>query len=76
MSNKEIAIDIINQIPEYKLSYVVDMLNGLKGLLVDNDELNQDTVDAIDEISAMQKNNRGQHFDGSTKEFFEMMAKE
>lgn len=36
MSNRELAIDIINQIPEYKLTYVVDMLNGIKNLLINN----------------------------------------
>lgn len=33
MSDRERAIDIINQIPEYKMIYVVEMLNGLKGLM-------------------------------------------
>lgn len=38
MSNREIAIDIINQIPEYKMTYVVDMLNSIKNLLIEEVE--------------------------------------
>lgn len=35
MSNREIAKNIIDSLPEYKLTYIIDMLNGLKGLLED-----------------------------------------
>ncbi len=71
MSDRERAIDIINQIPEYKMIYVIEILNGLKGVM--GDTINEETADAINEVSVMQKDNSGQHFDGSTKEFFEMM---
>lgn len=30
MSNREIAIDLINHIPEYKLTYLISFLKGLK----------------------------------------------
>lgn len=73
MSNKEIAIDIINQIPEYKLVYVVDVL---KDFLSDNKELNKDTIDAIEETTDMQENGKGQHYEGSTKDFFKMLMNE
>ena len=35
MSNREIAKNIIDSLPEYKLTYIIDVLNGLKGLLED-----------------------------------------
>lgn len=38
MSNREIAINIINEIPEYKLSYVIDILKGIKNLIVEEVE--------------------------------------
>lgn len=38
MSNREIAINIINQIPEYKLAYVVDMLESVKNLIIEEVE--------------------------------------
>ncbi len=34
MSNREMAIDIINQIPESNMLYVVNMLNSVKNLLI------------------------------------------
>lgn len=45
MSNKEKAIDIINQIPEYKLIYVIDVLNGIKNMLTDVEETEPDEWD-------------------------------
>ncbi len=45
MSNKELAINIINQIPEYKLTYVVDVLNGIKNMLIDVEEVEPDEID-------------------------------
>ena len=71
MSNKELAIDIINKIPECKLPYVIEMLNGLKGLL-DNDltEVNPDEWD-LKMISEAEKIN-----DGTTMSFEELLEKD
>lgn len=30
MSNREIAIDLINQIPDYKMAYIVSFLKGFQ----------------------------------------------
>lgn len=38
MSNREKAITIINQIPEYKLTYVIDILNSIKNMLIEEIE--------------------------------------
>ena len=43
MSNKEIAMNIINQIPEYKLTYVINMLEGIRGLITE--EVEPDDLD-------------------------------
>ena len=32
MSNKEMAVNIINQIPEQNMPYVIEILNGLKNI--------------------------------------------
>lgn len=45
MSNKEMAINIINQIPEYKLAYVVDVLNSIKNMITDVEEVEPDEID-------------------------------
>lgn len=60
MSNRELAINIIDQIPEYKLNYVVDVLNGIKNMILDDDInsgiSNSETLAAIKEVEDMQKN--------------------
>lgn len=58
MSNRELAINIINQIPEYKLIYVVDVLNGIKNMLDDIEEVEPDEID-LAMISEAEKINDG-----------------
>ncbi len=71
MSNRELAIDIINQIPEYKLTYVIDMLNGLKGLLIsDIEEVEPDEWD-LKMIAEAEKVN-----DDTTVSLEELLAKD
>lgn len=52
MSNREIAINIINEIPEYKLSYVIDILNGIKNLIVEEVEPDEWDLKMIAEAEA------------------------
>ncbi|MCM1387140.1 MAG: hypothetical protein NC231_07425 [Bacillus sp. (in: Bacteria)] len=68
MSNKEQIIQLINNIPDYKLTYVVDMLNSIKDLLVE--EVAPDEWD-LQMIEDAKKNN-----DGATVTFEELLAKE
>lgn len=71
MSNRELAINIINQIPEYKLSYVIDMLKGLKGLLNDDiEEVEPDEWDLAMIAEAEREN------DEAAISFEEMLAKD
>lgn len=59
MSDREIAIDIINQIPEYKLTYVVDVLNGIKNMLDNNiEEVEPDEWD-LEMIARAERENDG-----------------
>ena len=59
MSDRELAIDIINQIPEYKLTYVVDMLNSVKNMLNnDIEEVEPDEWD-LEMIARAEKENDG-----------------
>lgn len=62
MSNKEMAIDLINQIPENKLSRVIVFL---KNTVASDDIPNVETVKAIEEL----ENGGGTRFEGSTKDF-------
>lgn len=68
MSNKEKVLQLIDSIPEYKLTYVIDMLNSIKNLLVE--EINPDEWD-LQMIADAKENN-----DGSTVTFDEMLKKD
>ena len=48
MSDKEIAKNIIDSLPDYKMVYVIDVLNGLKGLLVDDNDVEEVEPDEWD----------------------------
>jgi hypothetical protein len=68
MSNKEKVLQIIDNIPENKLIFVVDMLNSIKGLLVDETEPDEWDSEMIAEA---EKEN-----DGKTVSFEEMLKKD
>lgn len=74
MSNKAIAIDLINRIPEYKMSYILAFLQG--AAIPDETQdyvLNEETIKAMNEVEDMIQNGTGQKFNGSTEDFFKMM---
>lgn len=68
MSNKEKVLQLIDDIPDYKLIYVIDMLNSIKSLLVE--EIEPDEWD-LQMIADAKKNN-----DGTTVTLDEMLAKD
>lgn len=54
MSDREIAMNIINQIPEYKLTYVVKMLEGVRDLIAEEaepDELDLKMIKEAGEVN-------------------------
>ena len=68
MSNKEKVLQLIDDIPDYKLIYVIDMLNSIKSLLVE--EIEPDEWD-LQMIADAKQNN-----DGTTVTLDEMLAKD
>lgn len=62
MSNREMAIDLINRIPENKLGRIIVLL---KNAVVSDDVPNDETIEAIEEL----ENGGGTRFEGSTKDF-------
>lgn len=68
MSNKERVMQLIEDVPDYKLTYVIDILNSIKGLLVE--EVDPDGWDLQMIEDAQRINN------GSTVSFDEMLAKD
>lgn len=67
MSNKERVLQLIDDIPDQKLIYVVDMLNSIKNLLVE--EVDPDEWD-------LQMINQAQEENDGTTISFEKLADE
>ena len=68
MSNKEQILQLIDNIPDYKLTYVVDILNSIKNLLLE--EVAPDEWD-LQMIADAERDN-----DGATATFEEMLKKD
>lgn len=73
MSNREFAKTLVDQISEAKLIYIISYLQGAA---LSDEMPNQETIDAINEVQQMINTNSGEHFSGSTDDFFAMLAEE
>ena len=73
MSNREIAKSLIDQIPEGRLFYVISFLQGAA---VPDEMPNAETAAAMLETEEAIKTGTGQHFKGSTADFFAMLGAE
>ena len=67
MSNREFAKTLIDQIPESKLLYIISYLQGAA---VPDEMPNANTQEAIQEVNTMIADGTGEHFTGSTADFF------
>ena len=63
MSSRELAKNLIDQIPESKMFYIITYLQGA---LVPDETPNADTIEAMNEL----KNGGGHRFSGTTQELF------
>ncbi len=73
MSYKELAKNLIDQIPDSKMYYIVAYLQGAA---VPEEIPNADTIEAIAEVKEMIKTGSGQHFQGTAEEFTDMLLSE
>ncbi len=74
MSQREQAIQLLNALSDDKMGYVIAYLQGAA---VGEDETpNAETLAAFAEVEEMQRTGTGQHFSGSTEEFFKMILEE
>ena len=73
MSNRELAKNLIDQISDTKLIYVISYLQGAA---LSDEMPNRDTIDAMSEVQDMIDEGRGEHFGGATADFFAMLAEE
>lgn len=70
MSNKEIAIQLLDKVPESKMYYIIGILEG--AAIPDSEIPNNETIEAIEEL----KNGGGEVFEGSARDFVQMMLED
>ncbi len=73
MSYKELAKNLIDQIPDSKMYYIVAYLQGAA---VPEEMPNVETLEAMAEVEEMIKNDKGQHFQGNAEDFTNMLLSE
>lgn len=73
MSSKEMAIQLLDRIPESKMHYIIGILEGAA---IPDEEPNEETLEAFKECEEMIKNGTGQHFDGDTDDLFKTLLEE
>lgn len=74
MSDRDRAIEIVRNLPENKIIYVLTYLKGLEDGIAD--EPNDETIAAMEETDAMIKNGGLHGFSGSTKDLFSKILAE
>ena len=74
MSEREQVLKIVNELPEYKVSGLLDFLRAF--LFEQEDVPNAETIAAMEEVNEMIRTGKGQHFHGTAKEFFAMLDAE
>jgi hypothetical protein len=72
MSNRQLAHDLIDQIPESKLFYVVSYLQGAA---LSEEVPNEETLEAMAEVQQMIDSGTGEHFTGSTADYLASLLK-
>lgn len=70
MSEREQAIQILNEIPDYKIGYIVSYLQGYLHGMTDGEEMpNKETLEAFKEGDEMLANGTGKRY-GSAADLF------
>lgn len=74
MSSKDQVFQIVDAMPEYKVDV---LLNFLRAFMDDQEDIpNAETIAALLEGDEMLRTGKGQHFQGTAKEFFAMLDAE
>ncbi len=73
MSNRELAKNLIDQISDAKLLYVIPYLQGAS---LSDETPNTETLEAMAEVEEMIRTGSGQHFQGTAEEFTTMLLSE
>ncbi len=73
MSSREQVLQIVNEMPEYKVD---GLLRFLRTFLYDDDTPNEETIAALQEGDEMLRTGSGQSWTGSTKALFQQILEE
>ncbi|MCI8772616.1 MAG: hypothetical protein HFI50_01605 [Lachnospiraceae bacterium] len=73
MSDREKAMQLLNAIDDERMVYVVGILENLTGFA---EVPNAETLAAFTEVEEMERTGAGQHFSGSTEDFFKTILEE
>ena len=80
MSYQEIAKSMIDRLPEDKLIFIINILENIgemSGIAVHPEFMpNEETMAAMAEVDDMIRTGAGEHFNGSTADFFAALAEE
>lgn len=80
MSNQEIAKNMIDKLPEDKIIYIINILENIGEMyglnIYPEYSPNRETIAAAEEVDQMIKNGTGEHYCGSTSDFFANMLGE
>lgn len=80
MSYQEIAKSMIDRLPDDKMIFVINMLEGLGEMfgidIYPDFKPNATTIAAMAETDEMIRTSNGQHFEGSTEELFSQILEE
>lgn len=77
MSNREKCIAILDSFNEGQLANIAAMLQTVKKAIEDamgSDTPNAETAEAMTEVNRMIADGTGEHFTGSTADFFRQLA--
>lgn len=73
MSDREKAIQILNDIPDYKIGYIVSYLQGYLHGITDGEEIpNEETLEAFKEGDEMLANGTGKRYTSAAALFADM----
>lgn len=70
MSNKELAIQLLDKVPESKMYYIIGILEG--AAIPEEEIPNAETIEAMNEL----QNGGGEIFEGSAHDFLQMMLED
>lgn len=80
MSYQEIAKSMIDKLPEDKLIFIINILENIGEMsgvdVTPQYTPNEETKAAIKEVEGMIQTGEGEHFTGSTADFFSMLSEE